>query len=526
MEFASTLQQQVDAAAQDLRNAEIALESFRVHTITLPSENGGSIAAGLEVTRDPVLHHYFDQKLQLDSVRNDRVSLEQLLVELRRDGAKSSALWSVPSVHSAAELTTALTELAAKQAALRTALQTYTDEHRSVIDLRQRIALLEKEAIPQLTANLVENLRRRESDLHQRVDASSREIQQIPTRTIEELRLRRNVEVRQQLYTMLKSRFEEARLGGASALPDLSVLDYPELPRRPSRNTAPQILLLGTAIGLLTVVLVILLLEQVDPRFRRPEQATNDLGLDILGVVPRIRPSQSNHSDLEHAWQLVESFRTIRMALLRGRQRDESHVVCITSPSSGDGKSLVAANLAASLAKGGSRTLLVDADVRRGSLHAAFGVRAYPGLTDYLSESTGLEEVLLAVPGGLTIMPSGTRSRRAPELLASTRMTELLRELRQRFDAIVVDCAPLSAGVDAFVLATLTTDVVLVLRQGVTDCRLAEAKLRILDRLPVRVVGAVLNAVRTTGDYRYYAYDYEIAPTSASTRKLAIPLVD
>jgi tyrosine-protein kinase Etk/Wzc len=170
--------------------------------------------------------------------------------------------------------------------------------------------------------------------------------------------------------------------------------------------------------------------------------------------------------------------------------------------------------------------LLVDADVRRGSLHVAFGVRASPGLTDYLCEKTGLEEVLHGVAGGLTVMPSGTRSRRAPEMLASRRMADLLQELRQRYDAIVVDCAPLNAGVDAFVLGTLTSEVVLVLRQGVTDCRLAEAKLRILDRLPVRVVGAVLNAVRTTGDYRYYAYDYETVPTSVSSRKLAIPLVD
>ena len=201
-------------------------------------------------------------------------------------------------------------------------------------------------------------------------------------------------------------------------------------------------------------------------------------------------------------------------------------MVSITSPASGDGKSLVAANLAASLAKGGSRTILVDADVRRGSLHTAFSVRARPGLTDYLGEQSMLEETLHTVDDHLTLMPSGTHGRRAPELLASSRMSDLLNELRQRYDAIVVDCAPLNAGVDAFVLGTLTTDVVLVLRHGVTDCRLAEAKLRLLDRLPVRVLGVVLNAVQTTGEYRYYAYDYETAPISTAARRIATPLID
>ena len=93
---------------------------------------------------------------------------------------------------------------------------------------------------------------------------------------------------------------------------------------------------------------------------------------------------------------------------------------------------------------------------------------------------------------------------------------------------MIVDCAPLNAGVDAFLLGALTSDLVLVLRAGVTDCRLAEAKLRLLDRLPVRVLGTVLNAVRTTGEYRYYAYDYNETPAPLSRRvaRVTAPLVD
>jgi capsular exopolysaccharide synthesis family protein len=527
-EFANTLDQQVNYSAQELRNAELALEDFRVRTITLPSEgNGGAIAAGLEMTRDPVLQHYFTQKLQLDSVHNDRESLARTLAEIQQHRVAPIALWSVPAVHGSPELSGALNELANREAALRTALQLYTEQHRSVIDLRERIAVLTDQVIPQAAASLVETLHRREDDLQGRVDGSSREMRQIPTRTIEELRLRRNVQVRQQLFTMLKSRYEEARLAEAGALPDLSILDYPSVPTWPSRNKRPQIALLFLSAGFGAAVLLALLLDRLDKRFRHPEQATKDLGLEILGVVPFIRAATSNSLRMEQAWQVTEAFRTIRLALLPSHTSG-ARLLSVTSPASGDGKSLVASNLAVSLAKAGFRTLLIDADVRRGCQHSVFGLRERPGLTDYLAGQAALTEILVRADDELTVVPAGTRGRRAPELLTSRRMTQLIAEVRQSYDAVVVDCAPLNAGVDAFLLAALTTDLVLVLRAGVTDCRLAEAKLRLLDRLPVRVVGTVLNAVRTTGEYRYYAYDYNEAPPPLSRRvaRVMAPLVD
>lgn len=519
--FATTLDQQVTYAASELRNAESALETFRVRTITLPSE-GGSIAAGLEMTRDPVLKHFFDQKLQLDSIRNDRESLQRILSGLQAGQLQSYALWSVPAVHGFPELSNALTELAAKEAALRSALQLYTEEHRTVADLRQQIATLRTQTIPQLASSLLENVSRKEQELASRAEGSSRELQQIPRRTIEELRLRRNVEVRQQLYTMLNSRYEEARLSEASALPDLSVLDYPAVPQTPTRNTASRTILLAILLSFGAVIVLALVLDHLDARFRHPEQATQDLGLDILGVVPTVRAWSSGKRNGEEAWQVTECFRTIRLALLHRQTNDLTvgRALAITSPSSGEGKSLVASNLAVSLAKAGHRTLLIDGDVRRGTLHSTFAVKSRPGLTDFLAGNVGLHEIQREVEGGLTVIPSGSRDHRSPELLSSPAMREMLAQLRQHYDSIIVDCAPLNAGVDAYAVGALTANMVLVLRAGVTDCRLAEAKLKLVDHLPINILGAVLNAVQTTGEYRYYAYHYKDAPPVAATNRV------
>jgi capsular exopolysaccharide synthesis family protein len=268
-----------------------------------------------------------------------------------------------------------------------------------------------------------------------------------------------------------------------------------------------------------------LLLDHAERRFRYPEQATKELGLDILGVVPRLNKGRSPGSRTEQAWQVTEAFRTLRMSVSQAKESG-SLLLTVTSPSSGDGKSFVCSNLALSFVSAGYQTLLIDGDVRRGSLHSIFGLGAQPGLTDYLSSSASLEDVVRTTDSGLSVITSGSRGQRAPELLASKRMVDVMTTLKGRFDVIIVDSAPLSAGIDPLVLATQTTNLLLVLRVGETDRRLADAKLRLVDRLPVRAIGAVLNAVNVTGSYRYYAYNYsdeekKIAPTTSFGRRMS-----
>lgn len=523
VEFANALDQQLSYAAQQLREAEIALETFRVRTITLPSE-GGSVAAGLEVTRDPVLHHFFDQRLQLDSIRNDRELLASTLQALSDHTTTPLSLLAVPSVHLAPELMTALTELSSKEAALRADREIYTDQNAKVINLRANIDQLQNVEIPAMAASLIERLQRREQDLDARVAGSSRELRQIPTRTIEEMRLRRNVDTRLALYTTLKGRYEEARLAEASSFPDMSILDYPAVPQRPSSSPKLKLIGLAVVVSFGGALALALLLDYTDRRFRYPQQATQELGLDILGVVPRL-DSGRGHARSEQAWQVTEAFRTLRMSVSQAKDAGPL-MLTVTSPSSGDGKSFVCSNLALSFVSAGYNTLLIDGDVRRGTLHQIFSLKAQPGLTDYLAGNATLGEILRSTENGLTVITSGSRGERAPELLASKQMADVMGALAGRYDVVIVDSAPLSAGIDPLVLATHTTNLLLVLRVGETDRHLADAKLKLVDRLPVRAIGTVLNAATASGSYRYYSYNYsdiEVAapPASSFGRRMA-----
>jgi succinoglycan biosynthesis transport protein ExoP len=504
IELAHTLDQQLTYAQAQLRDAEIALESFRVNTITLPSE-GGPVAGGVQVTRDPVLTSYFTQKIEYDNIVHDRAMLEQTLSEIRAGTMDVSALWFVTAVQNGPpELRNALTELATKSASLRAAQQVFTNEHRSVRDLNDGIQQLKEQTIPKLATSLVAQLRERESALDQRIGSAGKELRQIPTRTIEEMRLTRNVAVRENLFTTLKNRYEEARLADESAIPDVSILDSAVVPQSPSTNSAPRVVLAGVIGSLGFAILLAFALDRFDPRFRYPDQISRGLRLDILGVVPAIDRGSNNP---ESQAQMIESFRSMRLALGQAFAETATPMLTVSSPGPGDGKSIVCANLAISFAGGGFRTLLIDGDIRRGDLHTTLGVKRMPGLTDVLiGNASVLDAIRTTQTERLWILPSGVRSAAGPELLTSERLFQMLGELRSRFDVIIVDSAPLGAGIDGYALASATRNLVMVMRAGQTDRKLAEAKLRILDRLPVNVLGAILNGIRAKGAYQYYGY--------------------
>jgi capsular exopolysaccharide synthesis family protein len=230
------------------------------------------------------------------------------------------------------------------------------------------------------------------------------------------------------------------------------------------------------------------------------------LGLSVLGIVPRCGPD-ADRKGPKSADAAVESFRGIRLNVLTAHSSAGPLVVAVTSPGSGDGKSFVSSNLALAFAHANHRTLLIDADLRRGALHRALTLRRQPGLTDLLVTDVAPEQVIQPTAhASLDFLASGSRRRDAPELLGAAGTTDLMTRLRSRYGVIVVDTPPLGAGVDALVLASLAGGLLVVLRLGRTERELAEAKIALLRQLPIRVLGAVLNDVREESEYHAYSY--------------------
>ena len=526
LEFKKILSDQLAVAENELRNSEIELERFRVNTITLPSGDS-PLPGGVQATRDPVIANYFQQKGTLAEVQAERAAIERMLAETKGGPLKPESFLMLPEVLSnTPQLRAAIEELGSRQASLRTEQQFLTDANPRIQQLNAAIHTLEYETIPRIVQGVLVSLRAREQDISSRVDAQSRELRQIPSRSIEEMRLVRQVSASENLYGVLKGRYEEVSLAEAQSSPDLSMLDYAVAPTHPTSNEGPRYIFLAVMASFGLGAALSLLRDRLDRRFRYPDQATHELGLTIAGTVPQFKARRDGKMDIEVMSQAVEAFRTLRLAVRYGFPDDSPVVLTVTSPNSTDGKSLVSSNLALAFANAGHRTLLIDGDVRRGALHGTFDVPVTPGLVEYLCDSIPMENIVKSTSSeNLYIVPRGKRRNRAPELLLSDDMANLVRRARGAFEVVIIDSPPFSAGVDAYALGAAAGTVLVVLRPGISDRRLAAAKLEVLDRLPVRVLGAVLNGVPVGGLYRYYGteYPYADAPVSEPVGSVATP---
>lgn len=523
-ELSKILQNQLDTSSAKLKNAEEALQTFRVNTITLPSDQSTPIAPGLQQTENPVYDRFFKMKIDREQLAEDHDAIQRALASASDSGGLSpDALVVIGAVQGSADLSAALKELTQKQADLRALLYKYTDQNPEVVKAKQAVRELQTVAIPRLARALLSDLEAREKTLDQQIAGGSRELKQIPLRAIEEARLERAVTIAENLNTTLRQRYEEARLAEASSIPDVSVLDSAVVPQVPTSDRGPQVIMAGLVGGLALAIGLAILLDHGDRRVRYPEQVSDDLGLSILGAIPHV-PSNGKRLKGDSMVQVVEALRGIRLGLVHAYGTAGPLVVTITSPGPGDGKSFLASNLALSFADAGHRTLLIDADVRRGELHRLLDRKRRPGLIDLLGERAGQTQIIQRTEyPTLDFIGGGSRSQNAPELLASPRLARLLVDLRKAYSVIIVDTSPLGAGVDPYVLGTATGNLLLVMRTGVTDRELAGAKLEMLQRLPIRVVGAVLNDIKPNGVYRYYGYSYYMEGYEAKEEQEALP---
>jgi len=321
----------------------------------------------------------------------------------------------------------------------------------------------------------------------------------------EEDRLTERVENARKVADELRIEFQRAGIAEAVTVGQVEVVDHASLPAQRAGIGLAEQLALGLLVGLMLGAGSAFLADRLGSAIARRAQVER-LGMTVLGVVTHLE-RDDNEKRAKSSDAVIEAFRGIRLGVVNAYGAARPLVVAVTSAGSGEGKSFVSSNLALAFAFASHRTLLIDADLRRGALHRALNLLRQPGLTDVLVGTASRERVLQSTSyASLDFLASGSRRSDAPELLASSQMTDLMISLRSTYDVIVWDTPPLGAGIDALTLAALAGNLLMVLRLGRTERELAEAKLEILRRLPVRLLGAVLNDVREGSEYRAYAY--------------------
>ena len=236
------------------------------------------------------------------------------------------------------------------------------------------------------------------------------------------------------------------------------------------------------------------------------------LSEEVVGQIPAITITKSKGqlrlSVLEkQRFEFLESFRNIRASLLfKNNGGAKPKTIIVTSSVPEEGKSTVALYLAATMALGNSRVLLVDADMRRGTLHECFGAAPGPGLAEILNrETTAATAMVHPELDHLALLPSGTAKRNPGELVLSSEWSRLLTEVRQEFDYILVDTPPVLATNDAVALASKVDGVLFVVRASYTSARMARGALDVLRQCHANVLGLIFNRA-VSSPYEYHSY--------------------
>ena len=281
------------------------------------------------------------------------------------------------------------------------------------------------------------------------------------------------------------------------------------------------------AAGFLGFVLglgILLLRHQLDDRPGSLTELEELLGEPVLGQIPFLKVKDKKMGvpliqmdDDRH--MLVESYSNLRSALVfKEWSAGQSKSVVVTSAAPGDGKSMVCANLAISLAHAGARVLLIDADLRRGQMHKRFSIPDHPGLAEVLAEKCAWSEAVVhtSIPN-LDLLPCGRPPLRPASLLIS-RTKLLLEQMAGRYDYYLFDSAPVLAADDVSSLAPQVDGVLMVIRAGSTNGRYARSALDLLHLRKVNVIGLVFNAVAANArEYIYYQYNEYSTEASTSS---------
>ncbi len=522
------LEDQIDTLSIQLRQSEEALTGFREveQVVSLQAEADAQVTnmSRLQADRNQI-------EAERDALQTmvAAVDLEAALAD-PADPSPYTKLISFPTLfrnQAASEMLRSLNAAVNERSGL---LQRRTLQDPDVMNMTGRIQDIETQ-LRNTAITYLQGLENQVDGYDAMLEQFGADLERIPETEVQLMRLEREKNVLEEIYTLLQQRLQEARILEAVQDVSVRVVDLAILPPEPVTPRKALNLLLGLILGGIFGVGIAFTREYMDETVHTREdiQAATG-GAPILGMIPRIRQAGLNGKSSTSAMSTIggvgelgarlvagrdprnpvsEAYRSLRTNLTFSNPDKPPKIIVFTSPLPQDGKSTTAANLAITLTQQGIKTLLIDADLRRGLLHGVFGVNRDPGLTNVLAGgaaiSEAIQEIDLQESGKLNFMSSGPYPPNPAEILGSQRMKSLLEALDERYDLVLIDSAPLTVVTDAAVLGTKADGVVLVARANVTEKGALTYAAEQLLNVRAPILGCVLNDVDYRRDSRYYS---------------------
>lgn len=496
---------------KQVRAAELELQLYK-------EEND---MASLDASQNIVLQAVVQAQSDYNRSQSEATMMRQIASEVTRIVEEGNPLDVIPEVSQNAAVRELKVRLAERMALLESLLTRYKEKWPDVIQARRDIESIrdsldeECHKIYQSILGRAEIATATEQQMLAVLEAKQKALLDHNRLRIEYESLQRRADGAKLILNNLLSRTEELQVSAKNSVNNMRIVDEAPLPLMPVKPKIPVVLVLGILGGLGIGLGLAFFVNYLDDSIKSQDDIETYLNLPFLGYVPNIKAGNLHERDL-HAHMhprssAAESFRTVRAAISLAARADKMRVFGVTSSIPSEGKSLCASNFAIVTAQSGFKTILVDADLRRPSVHKAFQIHAPVGLSTYLEGTTEkLEDIVhkCDVPN-LEVIACGPIPSNPSELLESPRMDKFLAELRERYDRIVIDCPPISAVSDPLVMGAKTDGIIYVMKFKKIRREHARRSVQRIQDAGIQVVGVLLNDIDFEGrDSYYYSYYY------------------
>ncbi len=369
-------------------------------------------------------------------------------------------------------------------------------------------------------------------DLEGRKAGFQKQVGQLPDTQQELLRLTRDLQVSNELYTALLNQAQQLDVARAGTVGNVRIVDAAVVDTsKPVKPRKALIVAIATLLGGFLSVAFVFLQRMLNPGIEDPADI-EALGLPVYAAIPlsvsntlpKLRKGKHGTRVVADGRQhllavsapadpTVEALRSLRTSLHFAMLEAKNNILTISGPRPGVGKTFVSTNLAAVIAQAGQRVLVIDADMRKGTLHKILGVSHQKGLSDVLGGKLSVDDVIHPVAGldNMHYMVRGDIPPNPAELLMHPRFAQLLQDMSGKYDLVIVDTPPILAVTDPALVATHAGSSLLVTRFGVNQAKEIELTLQRFEQNGVQIKGAIFNAVekRATGYYSYGYYEYK-----------------
>jgi len=371
----------------------------------------------------------------------------------------------------------------------------------------------------------------RERMLRSAFEKQKAEANVLNEKAIQYMLLKRDADSNRQIYEGMLGKQKEALVTAGLRSNTIRIVDPARAPVLPSHPNVPRNIFIGLLLGLSAGIMLAFVQEMLDNTVKTPEEVQYLTALPPLGMIPlnkrlsekASKPAASSALARKESWreavelvahsrpksEIAEAYRALRTSILLSNIGAPPKCILVTSALPQEGKTTTSINTAIVLAQKGAKVLLVDADMRRPSIHNKLSLRARGGLSTLLTGSDSLGSVLVnstEVPN-LHVLPAGPPPPHPAELLGSQVMKDFLREWREKFDHVIIDSPPCLSVTDAVLLSVEADAVALVLRSGHTPKEAIRRARNLLFQVKAKVLGVVVNAVDLhSPDMYYYSY--------------------